>query len=76
MLDRSILTRKVLVHSIPSSEVKDMKNDVLQALKASLSRKKTLNLVCRLNIDNFQGRKIADFEFLSTTFPSLGLKKI
>jgi hypothetical protein len=39
MLDRSIPTRKALVHSIPISEVKDMKNDVLQALKASFSKK-------------------------------------
>jgi hypothetical protein len=35
MLDRSIPTRKALVHSIPISEVKDMKSDVLWALKAS-----------------------------------------
>jgi hypothetical protein len=34
MLDRSIPTRKALVHSIPISEVKDMKSDVLW-LKAS-----------------------------------------
>jgi hypothetical protein len=40
MLDRSILTREALVHSIPISEVKDMKSDVLPALKASLSEKK------------------------------------
>jgi hypothetical protein len=40
MLDRSIPTRKALVHSIPISEVKDMKSDVLRALKASLSEKK------------------------------------
>jgi hypothetical protein len=39
MLDRSIPTRNALVHSIPISEVKDMKNDVLWALKASLSGK-------------------------------------
>jgi hypothetical protein len=31
---------EALVHSIPISEVKDMKSDVLQALKASLSIKK------------------------------------
>jgi hypothetical protein len=37
MLDRS---REVLVHSIPISEVKDMKSDVLRALKGSLSEKK------------------------------------
>jgi hypothetical protein len=39
MLDRSIPTRKALVHSIPISEVKDMKSDVLRALKAFLSEK-------------------------------------
>jgi hypothetical protein len=39
MLDRSIPTRKALVHSILISEVKDMKSDVLRALKASLSEK-------------------------------------
>jgi hypothetical protein len=39
MLDRSIPTRKALVHSIPISEVKDMKSDVLRVLKASLSKK-------------------------------------
>jgi hypothetical protein len=39
MVDRSIPTRKALVHSIPISEVKDTKSDVLQALKGSLSEK-------------------------------------
>jgi hypothetical protein len=39
MLDRPMPTRKALVHSIPISEVKDMKSDVLQALKASHSEK-------------------------------------
>jgi hypothetical protein len=39
MVDRSIRTRKALVHSSPISEVKDMKSDVLWALKASLSKK-------------------------------------
>jgi hypothetical protein len=64
MLDRSIPTREALVYSIPISEVKDMTSDVLRALKASLS-KKTLNLVCGLNFNNFQERKIAyTFEFL------------
>jgi hypothetical protein len=51
--------RKALVHSISISEVKDMKIDVLQALKGSLSEKKTLNLDCGLNFNNFQERKIA-----------------
>jgi hypothetical protein len=39
MLDRPITIRKALVHSIPISEVKDMKSDILRALKASLSEK-------------------------------------
>jgi hypothetical protein len=39
MLDRTIPTRKALVHSIPISEVKDMKSVVLRALKASLLKK-------------------------------------
>jgi hypothetical protein len=57
MLDRSIHTREALVHSIPISEEKDMKSDVLRALKAFLS-KKTLNLLCGLNFNNFKERKI------------------
>jgi hypothetical protein len=40
MLDRSLCTRKDLVHSIPISEVIDMKSEVLWALKGSLSEKK------------------------------------
>jgi hypothetical protein len=40
MVDRSICTRKALVHSIPISEVKDMKSDVLWALKGFFSGKK------------------------------------
>jgi hypothetical protein len=40
MLDRSISIREALVHSIPISEVKDMKSDVLGALNASLFEKK------------------------------------
>jgi hypothetical protein len=40
MLDRSIPTRESLVHSIPISEIKDMKSDVLRALKVSHSEKK------------------------------------
>jgi hypothetical protein len=55
MLDRSISTREAFIHSIPVTKVRDMTSDVLRALKASLSEeKKTLNLVCRLNFNNFQ----------------------
>jgi hypothetical protein len=59
MLDRSIPTREALVHSIAISEVKDMKSDVLWALKGSLSKNNNLDLVCGLNFNNFQERKIA-----------------
>jgi hypothetical protein len=58
MLDRFICIKKALVHSIPISEVRDMKSEVLWALKTFHSGK-TLNLVCGLNFNNFQGRKIA-----------------
>jgi hypothetical protein len=40
MLDRPIPTREALVHSFPIGEVKDMKSDVLRALKAPLYQKK------------------------------------
>jgi hypothetical protein len=40
MLDRSIHRREALVHSILISEVKDIKSDVLWALKGFLSEKK------------------------------------
>jgi hypothetical protein len=59
MLDRSIPTRKALDQSILISEVKDMESDVLRALKASLSEEKKLHLVCGLNLNNFQERKLA-----------------
>ena len=39
MIDRSIPTKKALVHSILSSEVKDMESDLLRVLEASLSEK-------------------------------------
>jgi hypothetical protein len=48
MLDRSIPTRKVLVHSIPISKVKDMKSDVLRALKGSLYEKKNFEPCLRV----------------------------
>ena len=40
MVDRSIRSTKALVHSIPISEVKDMKNDVLWAPKRFFFEKK------------------------------------
>jgi hypothetical protein len=58
MLHRSIPIREVLVHSFLISEVKDMKSDVVRAVKASQFGKKTLNLVCGLNFNNFQEKKL------------------
>jgi hypothetical protein len=40
MLDRSIPTRKALDHFFPISEMKDMKSNVLRALKACHSEEK------------------------------------
>jgi hypothetical protein len=40
MLDRSIPTKEALLDSILIREVKDMKSDVLWALKASIFEKK------------------------------------
>jgi hypothetical protein len=40
MLDRSIHTWKALIHSIPISEVIDMKSEVLRALKGFFFEKK------------------------------------
>jgi hypothetical protein len=39
MVDRFIHAREALVHSILISKVKDMKSDVLRALKAFLPKK-------------------------------------
>jgi hypothetical protein len=58
MLDRSIPTKEALFHSIPISEVKDMKSDVLRGTKGIFFWKKALNLICGLNFNNFQGKKI------------------
>jgi hypothetical protein len=58
MLDRSIPTTKALVHSILSSEVKDMKNDVLRALKAFLSRKKLWTLSADSILTIFKKEKL------------------
>jgi hypothetical protein len=72
MLDRSIPTREALDHSIPISEVKDMKSDVLWALKASLFEKNSEPCL-RAQFQQFSRKKnCIDFEFCSSTFPPLG----
>jgi hypothetical protein len=60
MLDRSIPSREALVHSIQISEVIDMKTEVLQALKGSLSEEKKLctsfeALLSLKSSNNFRG---------------------
>jgi hypothetical protein len=68
MLDSSIPITEALVHSIPISEVKDMKSDVLMGTQGISFWKKTLNLICGLNFNNFQETKnCIDFEFLFAT---------
>jgi hypothetical protein len=69
MLNRSITTRKALVHSILISEVKNMKSDVLRALKASLSKK---NFEPYLRAQFSRKKNCIDFEFLYAIFPPLG----
>jgi hypothetical protein len=75
MLDRSIPTREALVYFIPISEVKDMKSDVLRALKASLSEKKLWTLFASLILTILKKKNCIDFEFLYATFLLLGLEK-
>jgi hypothetical protein len=73
MLDRSIPTREALVHSIPISEVKDMKSDVLRVLKISLSEEKNFEPCLQAQFQQFSRMKnCIDFEFCSSTFPPLG----
>jgi hypothetical protein len=62
ILHRSIPTRKALVHSISIIEVKDMKGDVLWALKGSFLEKKLWILFAGSILTIFkkeQERKIA-----------------
>jgi hypothetical protein len=71
MLDRSIPTRKAL-NSIPISEVKDMKSDVLRALKASIFEK-NFEPCLRAQFKQFSRKKnCIHLAFLSATFPPLG----
>jgi hypothetical protein len=75
MLDRTIPTREALIHSILISEVKDMKSDVLRALKAFLSEKKLWTLFADSILKFSRKKNCMDFGFLSATFPPLGFLK-
>jgi hypothetical protein len=72
MLPRSIPTREALVHSIPISEVKDMKSDVLRAQMASFFEK-NFEPCLQAQFQQFSRKKnCIDFELLYATFPPLG----
>jgi hypothetical protein len=58
MFDRSIPTREALVHYIPIGEVKDMKSDVLRALKTSFSERKLWNLFLGSILTIFEKEKL------------------
>jgi hypothetical protein len=73
MLDRSICTREALVHSIPISEVKDMKSDVLRALKASLSGKKLWTLFAGSILIIFKKEKLYRLWISSCNISTVGI---
>jgi hypothetical protein len=75
MLDRSIPTRKALVHSIPISEVKDMKTDVLRALKGSLSGKKLWTLFAGSILTIFKKEKLHRLWISWCNISTVGIKK-
>jgi hypothetical protein len=75
ILDRSIPTRKVLVYSIPVSEVKDMKSDVLQARKASHSKKKLWTLFAGLTLTILKNEKLHRLWISFYKISSVGIEK-
>jgi hypothetical protein len=75
MLNRSIPTREVLVHSIPISEVKDIKSDVLWALKGSLSEKKLWTLIVGSILTIFKKEKLHRLWISSYNISTVGIQK-
>jgi hypothetical protein len=74
MLDRFIPTRKALVHSILISEVKDMKSDVLRALKASLCEKKLWTLFVGSILTIFKKEKLHRLRISLCNISTIGIK--
>jgi hypothetical protein len=74
MLDRSIPTREALVNSIPISEVKDMKRDVLRALKGSLFEKKLWTLFAGSILTNFKKEKLHRLRNSFCNISTVGIK--
>jgi hypothetical protein len=64
-----------LVHSIPISEVKDMKSDVLRALKASLSKKKLWTLFASLILTIFKKDKLHRLWISWCNISTVGIEK-
>jgi hypothetical protein len=75
MLNRSIPTREALVHSIPISEMKDMKSDVLRALKASLSEKRLWTLFAGSILTIFKKEKLHRLWISFGNISTVGIKK-
>jgi hypothetical protein len=74
MLDRSIPIREALVHSIPISEVKDIKSDVLRALKGSLSKKKLWTLFAGSILTIFKAAKLNGFWISFCNISTIGIE--
>jgi hypothetical protein len=73
MVDRSIRTRKALVHSIPISEVKYMKSDVLRALKGSLFEKRLWTLFAGSILTIFKKEKLHRLQISFCNISTVGI---
>jgi hypothetical protein len=73
MLNRSIPTREALVHSISISEVKDMKSDVLRALKASRSENNFELCLWAQFKKNSRKKNSIDFECFFCNISTIGI---
>jgi hypothetical protein len=70
-----LLTREALVHSIPISDVKDMKSDVLRVLKESLSEKKLWILFAGSILTIFKKEKLHRLWISSYNISTVGIEK-
>jgi hypothetical protein len=75
MLDRSIIISEPLVHSIPISEVKDLKSDVLRALKGFLFEKSLWTLFAGSILTIFKKEKLHTLWISSCNIYTVGIEK-
>jgi hypothetical protein len=75
MVDRFLHTWKALVHSIQISEVKDLKSDVLRALKASFFEKKLWTLFAGSILTIFKKEKLHRLWISSYNISTIGIEK-